>query len=125
MSEQDPGSSIPSADRVELSYAELHSPLFLGGKNHNMKLGDLHGKQKLVYDRAEKELLVSWDGHEAIVPLTNVACMWPRKEAKPIPIEKALPQQAHSRPTAQVETPQSHVFAGPGKGQTGQGGKPK
>lgn len=146
MSEQKDGSSTPSVDQlleristleklvatlagsktselVELSYAELHSALFLGGKNHNLKLGDDHGKQRLVYDRTEKELHVIWNGHKGIVPLTNVASMIPRKEAAPIPIEKAIPQPT-ARPTAQVESPQSHVFAGLGHGKTGRGGKP-
>lgn len=122
----DTGDSTHSAElresdlksRIELTFAELHSPLFLGGTNHGMKLGDAYKKgHVLVYDRAEKELVVTdAKGNEAIIPLTNVACMWPRKEAKPISIEKALPQ-ATARASAQVSSPTDHVFAGPGKGK--------
>jgi hypothetical protein len=107
--------------RIELSYAELHSVLFLGGVNHGLKLGDVYKKgHELIYDRAEKELIVRFSDkkgdHEAIIPLTNVASMHPRKEAKPIPIEQALPQPT-ARASAQVSSPTDHVFAGPGKGK--------
>jgi hypothetical protein len=146
MSEQKSGDSIPSGDLaakldaletkwaailaaieqhrpqpVALSYAELHSVLFLGGVNHGLKLGDVYKKgHELIYDRAEKELIVRFSDkkgdHEAIIPLTNVASMHPRKEAKPIPIEQALPQPT-ARASAQVSSPTDHVFAGPGKGK--------
>ncbi len=111
--------------KIDLEFAELHSPLFLGGKNHQMKLtAGARTKLQLVYDRAEKELLVFWDEgqHEAIVPVSNVSSMTPKRvdkvepevepEVKPAPVSVASVAR-----TAQVSTPQSHVFAGEGKGK--------
>lgn len=110
------GSSIPSR-KLNLTYAELHAPLFLGGKNHQLKLV-AGSEMKLVYDRDEKELLVSWTNHkgthEAIVPLSTVLSMWP-KTGEVVEIKKAAAPQPQVK--AQVETPQDHVFAGPGKGK--------
>ncbi len=105
--------------KVELEFAELHSPLFIGGKNHQMKL--VAGERtdlKLVYDRAEKELLVTWKDAHAIVPLSNVASMWPAKPVKAVKEEK-LAVTAPSQPLkAQASSPTDHVFAGAGHGKS-------
>jgi hypothetical protein len=61
---------------MKLKYAELLVPLFLAGKNFNTKLEPLkYAGLELSYDRAEKELHVSWNGEKGIVPCTNVAVM--------------------------------------------------
>lgn len=114
--------------KIELRFAELHAPLFISdekhqGKNFGMKLDHIkHRGIKLEYDREAQELLVSWEGREAIVPLTNVISMQPLK-AEPAKVVR-LPETAVAAPkvkaTAQVSSPQGHVFEGPGKGQTGQ-----
>jgi hypothetical protein len=70
----------------------------------------------MVYDRDEKELLVSYNGKTAILPSTSVLSM----------VEQTAPRLVTKAPApvvpfeAQVSTPQSHVFAGPGGGTTGQ-----
>jgi hypothetical protein len=61
---------------IYLEFAELHTPLFLNGKNFGMKL--IPGKTSgltLAYNRAEKELLVSWMDKTAIIPSSNVVSM--------------------------------------------------
>ena len=122
--------------KIDLVFAEIHAPLFLlgdKGKNLGTKL-DVKAKAglKLVYDRDEKELHVSYMGMNAIVPVTNVASMLeapPKPKTKLTAAEVKEAQKADT-PTgapkpfdpnaAQVSTPQSHVHAGPGAGQTGQ-----
>lgn len=108
--------------KIELSFAELHNPLFLAGTNLQMKLiPEKRSGLKLFYDREEKELLVEWQGETAIVPSSNVSSMTARlgpvKEAKPV---APNPELARARLSAQVSSPQSHVHAGPGHGETGQ-----
>lgn len=119
------GDSIPSRE-VELEFAELHAPLFLGGKNHQLKLtaGAKTGI-RLVYDRGEKELLVYWTSpngkaHLAIVPASTVLSMWPKTLDEPIPIKPKPPkvERPTARATAQVSSPTGHVFEGPGKGKS-------
>ncbi len=118
--------------KVDLEFVELHSPLFMSdhkqlGKNFGTKIDHKkHPGMTLVYDRVEKELLVSHGGREAIIPLTNVVSMTP-SILKVLPLEQpkvADPELARPRATAQVSTPTSHVFAGKGHGETGQE-KPK
>jgi hypothetical protein len=108
--------------KIDLKFAELHAPLFLAGTNLQLKLDPTRRTGlKLVYDRAEKELLVTWQNQLAIVPVGNVASMTPAgvEVAKPEPM--VVVEKARPRVTAQVSTPQSHVHAGPGHGDTGQG----
>ena len=136
------GSSTLSPDQIEIDFAELHAPLFLGGKNHQLKLtAGARSELRLVYDRAHKELLVFWHGPkgvvEGIVPIGTVLSMIPKKaeviEIKAAPaaaspklseamgektIDRATKMEA-GRFTAQVSTPQDHVFKGVGQGKTG------
>lgn len=125
--------------KIVLSFAELHAPLFLAGKNFGMKLdGHKHHGIVLTYDREFKELWVTWKdtsgkSHDAIIPLSNVASMTPFREAPETAKEKLAKattapkadqpfgyDPAKYKTTAQVSTPQSHVHAGPGHGDTGQ-----
>jgi hypothetical protein len=104
--------------KIDLKFAELHNPLFLSGKNFGLKLdpGKLTGL-KLSYDRAEKELLVSWNGDIGIVPSSNIACMVEgTAEVKVPPYTHPIVAGIQS---AQVSTPYGHVQAGPGHGKTG------
>ncbi len=111
--------------KIELSFAELHNPLFLAGTNLQMKLQpEKRQGLKLTYDRAEKELLVEWAGETAIVPSSNISSMTPKKVEPEREIRPASPTPGLGRASAQVSTPQSHVHAGPGHGDTGQE-KPK
>ena len=118
--------------KIDLRFAEIHAPLFLMG-DKGMNLGTKLDPSKrtglkLVYDRDAKELLVSFENMHAIVPATNVVSMIEAPAAKAAKVEpeavrvaQKVDMPAFGTPiTAQLETPQSHVHAGPGKGQTGQ-----
>lgn len=106
--------------QINLKYAELHNPLFLCGMNCGTKLDLSNSKyaaMKLVYDRAEKELLVHWREEIGIIPSSNISAM--------IEGEAKLKAAPYTHPivagigSAQVETPFGHVHAGPGQGKTG------
>ena len=106
---------------TELSYVELHNPIFIGGTNLGSKLDiDKRRNLSLHFDDDKKRLKVTltkpegnFVGH---VPEANCS-MWIEKkeEKKEAPQEKPKTQ---AKVSAQVETPQSHVFAGPGAGRT-------
>lgn len=110
--------------KIPIKFAEIKTPLFLGNKNHKTKLdpGRIAGLS-MEYDRAEKELLVTWNAETAIIPSGDIASM-----VEGIPTMKAV---QHTHPivagiaSAQVETPMSHVHAGHGHGKSGLGGKVK
>jgi hypothetical protein len=64
--------------QINLKYVELHNPLFLCGMNCGTKLDLSNSKyaaMKLVYDRAEKELLVHWREEIGIIPYSNISAM--------------------------------------------------
>ena len=128
---------------MKLKFAELHSPLFMsatGGKGINMgsKLNSTGGLGhkvgiSLFYDRLNKELHVWYQGEVAIIPSTNVASMTPidpsdvstaPELAIPVPQPVASPVLATQpiptkKVSAQVSSPQDHVFQGPGAGKNG------
>lgn len=105
---------------IEVGFAELHKPLFLGGKNHGEKL-DSHRFPDLLmeYDKKEKELIVTYNHTVAYVPSTNVAYYHPGKAKDRKILQAGSPMVANISGTAQVETPMSHVHAGHGHGKTG------
>lgn len=110
--------------KIPLTFAELHTPLFLNGVNWNLKLFEksAKGHLELVYDRAEKELLVTHDKHVAIIPSSNVVTMHPKAEAvKPVEAPAIATHKGGTNPKvkAQAASPMDHVFNGPGHGQTG------
>lgn len=111
------------ANLIPIQIAQLHSPIFVGGKNFSDKLQPLliAGLQ-INYDRKEKELLIDYKGIKAIVPATNIVSMTPMtEEIKKGAVEApVLIPVAVNKVTAQYESPMSHVFAGPGAGKTGQ-----
>jgi hypothetical protein len=124
--------------KIALKFAELHTPLFLAGTNLGLKLNPRERKGlEIEYDRAEKELWVHWNGGMAIVPSTNVASMtlW-QADAALLTTDKIgldsgaailgardvevvpLPLITKTKVSAQVSTPTSHVFEGPGAGKS-------
>jgi len=106
---------------IEVGFAELHNALFLGGKNHGLKLDShRHPDLKMVYDKEEKELLVTWGGKLAHIPSTNVAYYHPGKPEDRKVVQMGSTMVAGISGSAQVETPMSHVHAGHGHGKTGQ-----
>lgn len=116
--------------KIDLRFAEIHAPLFLMGEkgtNLTTKLDPAKRKGlKLVYDRGEKELLVSFEGMSAIIPSTNIVSMMEvQSSSKKLDAKTLKALRKENTPTgqpivAQVSGPQSHVHAGPGHGQTGQ-----
>jgi len=61
--------------KIPVSFAELHNPLFLAGKNHKQKLygSDL----KLIFDDEADKLYVLYNNQIAIVPSTNCSSITP------------------------------------------------
>lgn len=117
--------------KIDLEFAELHAPLFFLGKNFGLKLDEKRfAGIKMTYDTDHQWLVVGWQDRVTYVPSTNVANMTPAvakkvkavKEEKPVEHPDIVPAVLTSQPpqvkvTAQVEGPQSHVFAGPGHGK--------
>ncbi len=97
---------------MKVSYAQLHHPLFLGGKNHGEKLFNRAGLE-LEYNRTEKELKVTYNNKTQYIPSTNVASYEPWVEEK---VEKAAAPMGKIK--AQASDPTAHVFAGLGNGKT-------
>ena len=100
---------------TEIKYAELHTPIFLAGTNLGQKL-DPHKRTGLVinFDEDKKRLIVGWNNEEAHVPEANCS-MW--VEGKVQQRSGAATAPVKPKITAQVDSPQSHVFAGPGSGK--------
>lgn len=104
---------------IEVGFAELHNSLFLGGKNLGVKLDcHRHRDLKMLYDRVEKELVVTWAGKTGFIPSANVAYYIPGA-AQDRKIEQAASPMVLNVSGAQVESPMGHVHAGPGHGKTG------
>jgi hypothetical protein len=104
--------------KIDINFAELHNALFLGGKNHGLKLDPARSSGlALIYDRDEKELLVSWNNEKAIIPSSNIASMTEGKVKDRKVIQQITHPMVASVGSAQVETPMSHVHGGPGKGR--------
>lgn len=115
---------------IELTFAELHTPLFLGGTNWQLKLdikNTAKGKLSLAYDRENHELIVKANGHIAIIPTSNVVSMTPMPEgliaqtqhlAEPLVDLVVNPPKPKGRPKAQASTPMDHAHKGLGFGKT-------
>jgi len=105
---------------IDIEFAELHNPLFLAGTNLQMKLDpNKRTGLKLQYSREYKELHVTWLERTAIVPTTNVSSMTPYEKQGAVEPVAVPARSMFKKITAQVDTPMSHVFAGPGAGKTG------
>lgn len=107
--------------RTKIVWAELHAPLFLAGTN----LGQKQDPKKrtglsMEYCENKRHLYVTYNGQTARIPETSVLSMVESNEAKEMDEKIAKMALAAKYGDAQVSTPMSHVFAGPGAGQTGQ-----
>ncbi len=105
--------------QLNVTFAKLHDPLFFGGKSFGLRLEpNTCGGLNMVYDKEDKELLVTWQGKTAHIPSTNIAS-YNIGEAE----DRKIVQMGHPMVSgigsAQVETPFGHVLAGPGHGRTG------
>lgn len=110
--------------KLEVSFIHLHSPLFFAKKNWKEKIdsrtdrGPAGGKIVMEYDRSEKELCLTCEGHTAFIPSSNVVSYAPLIAAT-APVNPIASKGANTRIRAQASTPHDHVFAGPGGGQVG------
>ncbi len=105
---------------LEIKFAQLHSPIMVGGTNLGDRLNpELKRGLTLKYDRTEKELLVFYNKQVAIVPSTNIGAMIEDIKFEAKPVSDEVEEILRKGPSAQVDSPMSHVFAGPGAGKTG------
>ena len=102
--------------KIPLSFAELHTPLFLGVTNLQTKLDTKRRPLSLLYDREQQELVVIFNGRAAIIPAAGVASMEPiNPEVAGITIVtahlyKPAPAPKSGKPIkAQVEVPHEKV----------------
>lgn len=111
---------MSESEKIEISRADLHGPVILGGKNlggTTNKLSYQHAPGiKMLYCRTHKELHVAYNGDEGIIPSSNVAMLVPAKHKAKADEPKS--EQTRTVIKAQASTPQDHVFAGPGGGKT-------
>lgn len=106
--------------KVPLSWLELHSELFLGGKNFKKRLpAKEFPNLAMSVDDDAKLLYLSYNGHNVELPLTS-AFLWSKASEAPQPLPPPVPPKSLGFGEAQVSTPQSHVFEGPGKGKKGE-----
>lgn len=100
---------------IKVRFAELHAPLFHGGKNHGLKLTSKDGLS-LEYDKKEKELLVTYKNVVAHIPSTSVHS-YEKASAKEEELVFVPPKPViQGKVKAQVSGPHDHVFQGEGKG---------
>lgn len=110
--------------KIAIELANLHSPHFhmsgIGGKNMGDKLDVRSARDiKIEWNTETKQLEVSWNGRIGLIPESNIKSMFPQEATViEMPVNKSSPIRKETRSTAQVETPQDHVFAGPGAGKT-------
>lgn len=107
---------------IPVKIAMLHSPLFLAGKSFPASLDPTKvSGLKIEYDDKHDKIFVTFNGQRAVMPTTSTA-YWIEGE----PVRQSIDpyRQAANAPvirqpvSAQVESPQSHVFDGPGAGKS-------
>lgn len=106
--------------KINLEFVELCAPLFLAGKNCSTKImANEKTGFTLVYDRTEKEVLITYNGKTGIVPFARCEHVTPIQDAAVLKPEASVPQQqvgktgkfnANPSAKAQVGSPTSHVF---------------
>ncbi len=112
--------------KTEIEWAELHAPLFLAGTNLGQKLDPKKRTGlKMIYDEDKRHLYVIYNAQMARVPETSVLSMVERQVIATAKLviesnDPVITPGTFNPHAAQVETPMSHVHAGPGAGQTGQ-----
>ncbi|MES2347851.1 MAG: hypothetical protein V4641_09820 [Pseudomonadota bacterium] len=110
--------------RTKIVWAELHAPLFFAGVNLGQKLDHkTKGGVSMEYCEDRHHLYITYNGFTARVPETSVLSMIeapPDARQAVAAAVKEVQKPTFDPNAAQVESPQSHVFAGPGGGQTGQ-----
>ena len=101
--------------QLEITQVLFQSAVFCGASlGTNANVASRSGL-KMVYDREEKELIITLNGIKAIVLPSNIISMIPAQE---VPAKGPAEPPKATKPvkTAQASSPTSHVFAGPGAG---------
>lgn len=104
--------------RTPIKWTELHNPLFLGGCNLGIRL-DPKVRHGLVmeWDEDKRSLYITYNKDITRVTETGIFHM---KEGHIDSKEEGVVFPPLGKPvTAQVSTPQSHVFEGVGAGKVG------
>jgi hypothetical protein len=104
--------------RTPVEFAALHAPHFhISGMNLTDKL-DTRSRPglKLEWEEERGRLYVTWQSCEMWLPEGNVRAIAEAapKKGEPVVVPVVTPEM---RKSAQVSTPQSHVFAGVGHGK--------
>ena len=86
--------------KINLTFAELHSPLFLNGTNHGTKLSITKRGVRLLYDTEVDQLYVLYNGAVALVPSPSILSMTP---------EKADEYASYFGPVEVPQAPVTHV----------------
>lgn len=95
---------------MKVVYCDLHSPLFLAGKNFGTKLNpDQVSGLEMVFDKEFQAVIVKYNKKECLIPLANVASL---QFVQPV-IEtlKSAEKFDGKRINAQASGPTDHVFA--------------
>jgi hypothetical protein len=99
----------------------LHGPMLLGGKNFAEKLDpEKFPGLLLTYDSETELATATYNKERAVFSIHGSISHVVFDEVQVKSIPSSAPPLPKAPVEAQVDTPQSHVFAGPGKGQTGQ-----
>ena len=86
--------------KLELCWAELHNPCFLGGTNLGTKLNGKGGAGyrtglKMEFDYDTRQMAITWNGETGLVPEANIAMMI---DAKQLPVTKPVSVPAVPKP---------------------------
>lgn len=103
----------------DVRFLELHSDLFHAGKNFGKKLipGKVSGL-KVQYDENEKWFEITYMNRVGYISPTAWHFWEPEQETSaPVIVNEHKTDDKSKRSSAQVSTPQSHVFEGRGQGR--------
>lgn len=93
-----------------IRYVTLSDVLFLGGKNHGVKVSN-GGDTYIEHDKENDHVKITYKGETATIK--HYASIIEGAE-----VAKKVQAPGAARPAkAQVSDPTAHAFAGPGKGQ--------
>jgi hypothetical protein len=94
-----------------IKFVSLSEPLFLGGKNHALKIFNKDGTV-IEYDEAKDHVKITYNGETATIKhYSTIVCSVNESRE-----QQAVAARSNGKVKAQVSSPTDHVFAeGPGK----------
>lgn len=107
---------------MKLSFTELHSPLFHGGKNFTGKIfADKEIQMELVVREIDGFQIpfvqLTYRNKPTLLPMTSINHLTEEHGLVERPTNAHHTQDIAKFQGAQVGSPMDHVFAGPGKGK--------